>query len=338
MGFSIDGWHPFSGGLIGDLTGGTINGQTVFSGGLAGLAEHLDEVAQAVNVGLLGGTVGGALNDLVTALDAPVIDVAKWVDAHETAVIAVVAIVGSVFLGPFAYAAWAAETSDAAVEVAVDADVLLDTGTPLVVGGSLDAGTPLILGGTVDVSADVATDITTGTDLVADAESGISETDVSAAATTTSGDAPVADSGSLGTSGTSGTSLTADDSTVSQAEADNDAANAAETGTGNEAAAAQPTPAGSTTSTPAGSTTSTPAGTSSTSSPFTKAVEKAVVGTVTSSITGAIIKSVVGAGKPAVSTIPVVSTSSSLSASLAEIPGWAWAAAAAAALFLAVQR
>ena len=321
MGFSIDGWHPFSGGLIGDLTGGTINGQTVFSGGLAGLAEHLDEVAQAVNVGLLGGTVGGALNDLVTALDAPVIDVAKWVDAHETAVIAVVAIVGTVFLGPFAYAAWAAETSDAAVEVAVDADVLLDTGTPLVVGGSLDAGTPLILGGTVDVSADVATDITTGTDLVADAGSGISETDVSAAATTTSGDAPVADSGSLGTSGTSGTSLTADDSTVSQT---------AETGTGNEATAAQPTPASS--------TTSTPAGTSSNSKAFTQAVEKAVVSTVTSSIAGAVIKSVVGAGKPAVSTIPVVSTSSSLSASLAEIPGWAWAAAAAAALFLAVQR
>src|SRR5271157_5580572 len=90
LAFSIGGWHPFSGGIVGILEGGTINGETVFSGGLPGLAEHLDEVAQGINVSLLGGTVGGALNDLCSALDAPVINLSKWISAHKTAVAAVI--------------------------------------------------------------------------------------------------------------------------------------------------------------------------------------------------------------------------------------------------------
>ena len=120
MGFSIGGWHPFGGGLVSILEGGTINGHTVFSGGLAGVAEHLDEVAQGVNVSLLGGSLGGALNDLVKALDAPVINLTKWVDAHKVACIAVVAIVGIAVLCPYGYAAWAAETSEAEVTATLD--------------------------------------------------------------------------------------------------------------------------------------------------------------------------------------------------------------------------
>ena len=70
MGFSIGGWHPFSGGIVGDLTGGTIGGEKVLSGGLAGVASHLDQIAKGVNLSILGPSVGGELNQLVNALEA----------------------------------------------------------------------------------------------------------------------------------------------------------------------------------------------------------------------------------------------------------------------------
>lgn len=119
MGFSIGGWDPFGGSLVDVLTGGTVNGQSVFSGGLPGLAEHLDEVAQGINVTLLGGTVGGALNGLMVALDQPVIDAAEWANQHKAIVLAVVAIVGSIFLGPLVYAAWAEMVGSAAVDATI---------------------------------------------------------------------------------------------------------------------------------------------------------------------------------------------------------------------------
>ncbi len=122
QGFSIGGWNPFGGGVVGILEGGTINGQTVFSGGLAGVAQHLDEVAQGVNTSILGGTIGSALNDLVVALDAPVINAANWIDKHKTAVITVVAIVGIAILAPYAYAAWTSELGTDAADAAVEAE------------------------------------------------------------------------------------------------------------------------------------------------------------------------------------------------------------------------
>lgn len=119
MGFSIGGWDPFGGSLVDVLTGGQVNGHSVFSGGLPGLAQHLDQVAQGINVTLLGGTVGGALNDLMVKLDQPVIDAAEWANKHQAIVLAVVAIVGSIFLGPLVYAAWAEMVGEAAVDAAI---------------------------------------------------------------------------------------------------------------------------------------------------------------------------------------------------------------------------
>lgn len=119
LGFSIGGWSPFGGGLIGALTGGTINGQTVFSGGLAGLAEHLDEIAQGVDVSLLGSDLGGALAGLTAALDAPVIHGTEWIDAHKSVCIQIAISVGIAILAPYAYAAWAAEVGGTSVDAAI---------------------------------------------------------------------------------------------------------------------------------------------------------------------------------------------------------------------------
>jgi hypothetical protein len=195
MGFSIGGWHPFGGGLVSILEGGTINGHTVFSGGLAGVAEHLDEVAQGVNVSLLGGSLGGALNDLVKALDAPVINLTKWVDAHKVACIAVVAIVGIAVLCPYGYAAWAAETSEA--EVTATLDLVPEE---------------LALTSTETVGADVGAleaSSTAGASLTADTGAALSGSSLGGGVATTTGADATAGLESLGASSTTGASLTA---------------------------------------------------------------------------------------------------------------------------------
>lgn len=119
MGFSIGGWDPFGGNLVDILTGGTINGVSVFSGGLPGLAAHLEEVAQGVNVDLLGGTIGGALNSLMNVLDQPINDTAGWINDHKAFCEEVALIVGTSILGPMAYAAWAASVGSASVDAAI---------------------------------------------------------------------------------------------------------------------------------------------------------------------------------------------------------------------------
>jgi len=187
MGFSIGGWHPFAGGLEGVLELGEINGEPVLSGGLAGVAAHLEAVANGVTLDVLGSSVGGALNSLTDALDAPVIDAATWIDENKTLVISLVAAVGIAILCPYAFAAWQSATSAAEVTAAVDEDLVVDAdlvvdtsapdalGTSLTEGSSLTEGTvatTVAPGATVTVDADVSTGLgtsmTTGTSLTAD--------------------------------------------------------------------------------------------------------------------------------------------------------------------------
>ena len=154
MGLSIGGWDPFGGSLVDVLTGGTVNGQSVFSGGLPGLAAHLEEVAQGVNVTFLGGTVGSALNDLMTKLDQPIMDSADWANKHEAIVLAVVAIVGSIFLGPLVYAAWAELVGDAAVDAAIAGVDAYDAAMVSIDAETVAAGADAAAA--VDTSFDVA--------------------------------------------------------------------------------------------------------------------------------------------------------------------------------------
>jgi hypothetical protein len=157
MGFSIGGWHPFSGGIIGTLELGTINGQSVLSGGLAGVAQHLEAVANGINVSILGSSVGGALNTLTDALDAPIIDATKWIDAHKACVMAAVVIVGAIYLGPFAYAAWESEIgADAVADGIADASVIGEDG---ILSSVADVAPDVVADVAPDVVADVAPDV-----------------------------------------------------------------------------------------------------------------------------------------------------------------------------------
>lgn len=159
MGFSIGGWHPFSGGLVGILEGGTIDGHGVLSGGLAGVAKHLDQIAAGVTLGILGGTIGGPLNDLANALETPVNNLFSWIDNHKSAILTVVAIVGvvaaAIMLGPYAYAAWDAEVGDATLTT----DMTVDLSLPDV---AVDA-----------TAVDAAPAVAEGSSLAADATAGV---------------------------------------------------------------------------------------------------------------------------------------------------------------------
>jgi uncharacterized membrane protein YdcZ (DUF606 family) len=161
MGFSIGGWHPFSGGVFSILTGGTINGHEVFSGGLAGLVTHLSQIQQGIDVSILGPDLGGAVASLQASLDTPAIHLSEWINKHQQVCIIIALIVGAVFLGPLAFAAWEVEAGEA-VESAIDLEALgvglADVGVEAAVDIGVDVAAEVGAGVAMDVGIEAGTE------------------------------------------------------------------------------------------------------------------------------------------------------------------------------------
>lgn len=313
LGLSIGGWDPFSGGLKGILELGTINGEPVLSGGLAGVASHLEQVANGVTVDVLGSSVGGALNSLTNALDAPIIDATSWIDANKTLVIAVVAAVGIAILCPYAFGAWSSMLPGADIDAAIDADALAGAG----LGGGVtvttgDVVAPLTEADLASAPAFVDTDAlgasaTAGTSSTAGTVStaeGLTDTGANTGALEANA-ANATSTGSLGTSATSGTSLTADGSGISNVIG------------GTELSAQGATQAALLASAPV------------VPSALGTAIQNALVSAAVGVATTDLVHLATGTAIPASTPVPAVTTPSS-------IPIWVYLAAGAAALYLLV--
>jgi hypothetical protein len=304
LGFSIGGWSPFGGGLIGALTGGTINGQTVFSGGLAGLAEHLDEIAQGVDVSLLGSDLGGALAGLTAALDAPVIHGTEWVDAHKSVCIQIAISVGIAILAPYAYAAWAAEVGDGAVDAAaagVDAYDSAMAATDAAATAADDAAIEAAAEAASEASAEAASE---AAQVAAEqaASDAAEQAAAQAAASTEAGVIPAGtdsyDAAVASTDASGYDAATAAENISIQNAADQEAANAAsdlETAQTANDEAQIANEAGGVESATGGGPGDSMLGTSATSgitaaSPIATAIQNAIIGTGTSALIGAGLK------------------------------------------------